>query len=559
MKVSQIPYKRYTLEEYTEAFGKIREALRSASSVVDMLSINREMTEIDTEYSTAASLAYCRFTLNTKDEFYEGEMAYYNEIDPMVQNMSTEYGKALLNSPYRQELEKVMNPRIFKQYELANKAFDESIIPELQEENNLSTEYSKLMSEMQFEFMGESMPLSRLRGKLNDGDRSIRRAAAEAIGKGLSLHSKELDEIYDKLVHVRDRMAKKLGYKNYIDLGYCKMGRMDYDADMVSKFRDNIKRSIVPCVSKLKENIAKELKIDSFMFYDDTVYINGESPKPVLDKDGIFKAALEMYDSMDPEVGEFMHEMQDAEAFDVESRDGKFGGGYCTVFAKYKQPFILANFNGTSGDIEVMTHEFGHALASNFVFKYGDVNIGIGGMETAECHSMSMEFLSWKYMDKFFGDGTDNFKKCHLLGAISFIPYGAIVDEFQHIVYENPDMTPDERNKVYLSLEEKYRPYLSFEGIPYLDHGTRWQYQSHIFESPFYYIDYCLAQTVALNFLIESLKDHDDAFARYIAFAKSGGQKAFDQLISDAALPSPFAEGSLDTMASKVLEIAENI
>lgn len=559
MKVSQIPYERYTLEQFKESFSKIKENALNAKCADCMLETYKDFLAIIEEYATAACLSNCRFTLNTKDEFYSAEMAYYDEIDPIIQNMLNEYGKIMLQSPHRAELEKLINPRVFKMLEVISKAFDEKIIPELQEENNLITEYSKFMSEMQFEYNGETMPLSKLRGGLDDGDRNIRRATCEAIGLGLSKHADELDEIYDKLVKVRDRMAKKLGYENYIQLGYYKMSRIDYDADMIKKFRDNVFESIVPCVTKLKEEISRDLGIDTMMFYDDTVYINGETPRPVLDTDGIFKAAVEMYDGMHPEVGEFMRKMQENEAFDVESRDGKFGGGYCTAFPKYKQPFILANFNGSSGDVDVMTHEFGHALAANYVFEQGDPMLEIGGMETAECHSMSMEFFSWRYMDKFFGDSADAYRKRHLLNAISFIPYGVIVDEFQHVVYENPDMTPAERNKLYADLEKKYRPYLSFEGIPYLENGTRWQYQMHIYQSPFYYIDYCLAQTVALNFLFSARDDYDSAFANYLEFVKAGGQKAFDKLISDAGLPSPFTEGSLDEMATKVIELAESM
>ena len=560
MKVSQIPYERYTLEQYKEAFEGIKERALSAKCANCMLETYKDFLAIQAEYFTAACLSNCRFTLNTKDEYYSGEVAYYDEIDPIVQNMMNEYGKILLESPYRAELENgLINPRVFKMFEVVSKAFDEKIISELQEENNLITEYSKFMSEMEFEYNGEKMPLSKLRGGLDDGDRTVRESTCHAIGLGLQKNAAQLDEIYDKLVKVRDRMAKKLGYENYIPLGYYKMGRMDYDADMIAKFRDNVKESIVPCVAKLKEEISKTLGIDTMMFYDDTVYINGETPKPVIDKDGIFAAAIEMYDSMHPEVGAFMRAMQEAEAFDVESRDGKFGGGYCTVFSKYQQPFILANFNGSSGDVDVMTHEFGHALAAGFVFKYGDPMLEIGGMETAECHSMSMEFFSWKYMEKFFGDSADAYRKRHLLNAISFIPYGVIVDEFQHKVYENPNMTPAERNQLYLDLEEKYRPYLSWTGIPYLENGTRWQFQMHIYQTPFYYIDYCLAQTVALNFLLESVEDYDGAFERYLNFSKTGGQKAFDKLISDAGLPSPFTEGSLDTMAKKVMNLAENM
>lgn len=558
MKVSQIPYVRYTLEDLQSAYAKIKEMLQNAKCADDVLKAHDLMNEVSIEYGTAASLAHCRFTLNTKDEFYQGEVAYYDEIGPLAQQMMTEYAVTLLDSPYRAELETKINPRMFKQFEISRKSFDPAIIPELQEENNITTEYSKFMSEMVFEYNGEKMPLSRLRGGLEDDDREVRRTTAEAIGRGLAANAAELDDIYDRLVKIRDKMAKKLGYENFVELGYYRMGRLDYNAEMVKNFRENVKEALVPCVSKIKKDLANELGIDNFMYYDDAIYVNGKSPRPILDKDGIFAAAIEMYDSMNPEVGAFMRSMQENEAFDVESRDGKWGGGYCTTFPKYKQPFILANFNGSAGDIDVMTHEFGHALAGYYVFNGGDINVNYG-METAECHSMSMEFFSWKYMDKFFGDAAEAYKKSHLLSSLSFIPYGVIVDEYQHNVYENPDMTPAERKAMYLTLEEKYRPYLSFEGIPYLEEGTRWQYQMHIYESPFYYIDYCLAQTVAINFLLASIENYDEAFSKYLDFVKAGGTKAFGQLVVDASIPSPFTEGSLDTMAEKVLKVVESL
>ena len=558
MKVSQIPYVRYTLEDLQTSYTKIKAILENAKSADDVLEAHKIMTDVEIEYITAASLAHCRFTLNTKDEFYQGEVAYYDEIGPLAQQMMNEYAITLLDSPFRAELETKINPRMFKQFEISKKAFDPAIIPELQEENNITTEYSKFMSEMVFEYKGEKMPLSRLRGGLEDDDREVRRATAEAIGKGLEANADKLDEIYDRLVKIRDKMAKKLGYENFVELGYYRMGRLDYNAEMVKKFRINVKEALVPCVSKIKKNLATELGIENFMFYDDAIYVNGASPRPILDKDGIFAAAIEMYDSMNSEVGAFMRSMQENEAFDVESRDGKWGGGYCTSFPKYKQPFILANFNGSAGDIDVMTHEFGHALAGYYVYNGGDMNVNYG-METAECHSMSMEFFSWKYIDKFFGDAAQKYKKSHLLSSLSFIPYGVIVDEYQHNVYENPDMTPAERKAMYLTLEEKYRPYLSFEGIPYLEQGTRWQYQMHIYKSPFYYIDYCLAQTVAINFLLSSIEDYDGAFERYLNFTKAGGSKAFGQLVEEASIPSPFTEGALDTMAQKVIKVVETL
>ena len=551
MKVSEIPYQRYTLEEGRALFARIRTLLDTAGSAEDVLAARDLFLELLEEYSTAASLAHCRFTLDTRDEFYVGEVAYYDEVGPHFQQMITDYATAMLASPYREAVEAKLGSRIFKSYEIAQKTFSPLILEDLQRENALTTEYSKFMSELTFDFRGERMPLSVLRGKLEDGDRAVRRDAAVAIGEGLSPHAERLDGIYDSLVRIRDKMAKTLGYESFVELGYYRMGRMDYDAAMVRTFRENVKRDLVPQVVCLKEKIAADLGISDFRYYDDAVTEAGEAVRPKLSAEGIFAAAREMYRDMDPTVGNFMDSMLEAEAFDVLSREGKWGGGYCTSFPKYKQPFILANFNGSSGDIDVITHEFGHALAAHFVYYGGDIELDVGGMETAECHSMSMEFLSWKYMDKFFGADAQKYRRKHLLDALSFIPYGVIVDEFQEKVYESPEMTPAARKALYLSLEEKYRPYLSYEGIPYLSEGTRWQYQMHIFESPFYYIDYCLAQTVAIGFLLASQKDYGGALEAYLAFVRAGGTRPFPTLVAEAGLRSPFEEGGLALLAQE--------
>ena len=559
MKVSEIPYVRYTIEEAKEAFARFEAAMKAAQSAEEVVAARGIMLEVLCEYVTAASLANCRFTLDTRDPFYQAEMAYYDEVGPLFSDLQVQYADLMLRSPYRKELETLMNPKLFREYECAKKAFSPAIIEESQEENNLSTEYSKFMSEMAFEFEGETMPLSMLRGRLEDSDRETRRRAAVAIGEGLKKNADKLDEFYDKLVKIRDKQAKKMGYQNFVELGYYRMNRTDYTAEQVATFRENVRRSLVPCVSRVKEQVAKDLGLEQVMFYDDQIYAPGETPKPVVDAQEIFRRAQAMYDDMHETTGAFMRRMIEAEAFDYQSRDGKWGGGYCTSFPKYDQPFILANFNGGSGDFDVTTHEFGHALASSFISQYGDWELNVGSMETAECHSMSMEFFAWKYTDKFFGEMANAYRKKHLLDALSFIPYGVIVDEFQHIMYENPDMTPAQRKEVYRKLEATYRPYMSYEGLPYLEEGTRWQYQMHIYESPFYYIDYCLAQTVAIHFLIKSQENYEEALNTYLNFVKQGGTKRFSELVREAGIPSPFEDGALETMSQKALEIIEKL
>lgn len=559
MKVADIPYQRYTIEEGKAAFAQFEAAMKTAKNADDILAARKSFRDAMALYQTAASLSYCRFTLNTKDEFYQGEMDYYDNVGPLFSELATKYASLMLDCPCRKELEGRINPRLFQMWEIARKAFDPAIIEDSQEENATVTEYAKMMSEMVFTYEGEEMPLSVLRGKLEDADRTVREKAAVAIGKGLEANADALDEIYDRLVKIRTRMARKLGHETFTRLGYYRMGRLDYDADMVAAFRENVKKSIVPVVSEVKKKIASDLGIEKTMFYDDAIYMSGASIVPVLDADGMFREAQAMYNEMNPRIGAFMAEMLAAEAFDVEARDGKWGGGYCTVFEKHEQPFILANFNGTTGDVDVLTHEFGHAFAMKKVFDREDTELGIGGSETAECHSMSMEFLSWPYMDKFFGKDALRYRKKHLLDALTFIPYGVMVDEFQHEVYENPDITPADRKNIWLKLEEKYRPYLSYGTLPYLSLGTRWQYQMHVYESPFYYIDYCLAQTVAIGFLCASRKDYPDALDRYIGFCAAGGEKSFGALVADAGLADPFTDGALDSMAKEVMKVISEL
>ena len=338
------------------------------------------------------------------------------------------------------------------------------------------------------------------------------------------------------------------------------MGRTGYTREMVEAFRANVKGSLVPVVSALKERIKGEMGLDTFRFSDNDVYTKEGNPPFTLTIPEAFSEASGMYHEMDGEIGAFFDSMTEAGALDVESRHNKAGGGYCTFIGDYHQPFIFANFNGTTADADVLTHEFGHAYASHCIDVGGvDYDIDVGGMETAECHSMSMEFLCWPYMRRFFGEREQGYRYKHLADALSFIPYGCIVDEFQHLVYEHPDWTPAERDKAYLELEKAYRPYLTYEGIPYLEEGTRWQYQAHIFESPFYYIDYCLAQTVAFGFLVLSQKDHDEALRRYKQFVSAGGTIAFRSLVERAGLADPFGEGTLQSLAEEVSRILQAV
>lgn len=561
-KVSELDYRRVTLEQVEREATACTQQIRQAKTADEVLAARERYVALVEDYHTAAALSYMRYSINTVDEFYLAEKDYYDEIGPKVQNLLLDYAKAMLETPFRQELEQsgAILGLVFQAFELEQKAMSPAIVEDMIEENKLTSQYSQLMAGMEFPFRGEMLPRPLLMKHAKSEDRAQRQEAYESLGRTLQQHGEKLDGIFDKLVKVRDRMAKTMGYKNFVEMGDYRMGRLGYGRADILTFRDNVKTDIVPLVSKLRLENAKRLGLDELKLYDYDIIIPGGDPEPLGGKEEIFAAAKDMYHDMGADTARFFDFMLETEAFDVEARKNKWGGGYCTQFPNYKQPFILANFNGTSGDVDVVTHEAGHAFAA---FMTADnrfsAELDVGGMETAETHSMSMEFFAWPYMEKFFGAGAKKYEFMHLMDALSFLPYGTIVDEFQRQVYETPEMTPEERKAVWRDLEAQFRPFVSAEGIPYLEEGTRWQYQMHIYETPFYYIDYCLAQTAALQFLLASQKDYDDAYARYVRLLSQGGEKTFADLLTEAGLRSPFEPGALRQVAQETEALLEKL
>ncbi|MBR5389800.1 MAG: M3 family oligoendopeptidase [Clostridia bacterium] len=553
MKVQDMPYEHIPLEEMQTELHAVIDGVKAAKSAEEILALRERFRKLMIRYSTASNLCYIRYSCNTADEYYVKEMDYFDEIGPAVGNLTTEYGNALLASPFRAELEKALSPVYFRYLEVAQKAMSPIIMEDMVEENKLVSEYSKLMAGIEYEFRGEKLSRAELAGYFKSDDRETRKEAYQVFGTVMNGYADKLDDIYDRMVKVRDRMAKKLGYENFVELGYYRMNRVCYGQKEIETFRKNILSSVAPAVARLRLRNAKDLGIDTYMFYDDGVTVPGGDPKPVGGKAEIFAAAKEMYHAMSRESADFIDLMLENDAFDVDARKNKWGGGYCTEIPAYKQPFILANFNGTASDVDVMTHEAGHAFNAYLIAdnKFA-LEIGCGGMETAETHSMSMEFFAWKYIEKFFGENAARYKFMHALDAFSFLPYGTMVDAFQHIVYQHPEMTPAQRNQAWKELETQFRPHIHTEGIPFIEDGRRWQYQMHIYESPFYYIDYCLAQTAAFGFLLASLEDYDGAFARYIRLMKQGGEQYYDKLLEEARIPSPFQNGALQALSDRL-------
>lgn len=547
VKFKDMPYARPDLEEVKKTLEALCDKLLSAKTFEEAEAAFLEKEALGKRVGTQGTLCSIRHSIDTRDAFYEKENDFWNAAWPELEEYQQAFGKALLTSAFRPQFEEKYGNLMFLNTEIAQKTFSPEIIPELQQENDLTNQYGKLIASAQIPFDGGVYTLSQMTPFTTSPDDELRLRAWKAVGTWYKEHQEELDRIYDELTALRDTMGKKLGYENYLPLGYYRMGRNCYTKDDVAKFRDAVVKYLVPIADKIYRAQAARLgKAYPLSFADAALKFRSGNPVPQGSAQDILNHGLKFYTELSPETAEFFKTMMDYELMDVLSTEGKEGGGYCTSLDDYKVPFIFANFNGTEGDVTVVTHEAGHAFAAYMNRDRVPAEYIWPGMESCEVHSMSMEFFAWPWSEGFFGPDTNKFYYTHLAEALTFIPYGTMVDHFQHIVYEHPEYSPKERHAAWKELLGIYMPWLKLDGeIPFYSEGEGWQRQSHIYSSPLYYIDYCLAQTVSLQFWAMIQKDPKNAWAHYMAYTKQGGSHTFTDLLKNADLRSPFDETCL--------------
>lgn len=547
MKFSEMPYERPDLEELKKQMAELVRELEGAGSFEEARDVFMKMETLERHIRTKHSIAKIRYDINTRDKFYEEEMNFWNSAMPQLQEYQQQWTKAMLESAFRKEFEMEFGNIMFLNAEISLKTFSPEIISELQRESSLNQEYTKLIASAQIPFEGKNYTISQMSPFKTDSDDARRLAAWKAEGQWYKDNQERLDNIYDELVALRDQMGRKLGFDGYTQLGYYRMERNCYDKKDVEKFRENVVKYLVPVASEVYRKQAERLSKEYPMsFADNALSFRSGNARPAGTPDDILMQGKKFYDELSPETSVFFRTMLDGELLDVLSTEGKAGGGYCTSIPDYGVPFIFANFNGTQHDVEVVTHEAGHAFAAWLNRERVPMENVWPSLEACEVHSMSMEFFAWPWAEGFFGKGTRKFLYTHLSDALTFIPYGTMVDHFQHVVYEKPQMTPVQRHGVWKELLGIYMPWMRLDGdIPFYSQGEGWQRQHHIYTRPFYYIDYCLAQTVALQFWAMIQKDSKDAWKHYMAYTKQGGSAVFTDLLKNAGLTSPFGESCL--------------
>ncbi|MFT4667107.1 MAG: M3 family oligoendopeptidase [Polaribacter sp.] len=552
MKFSNYDYQRPSIESLTTQFADLLGQFEAAPNAILQNKLLDEINDLRQSFFSMYNICYIRHTINTKDSFYEEENKFFDSANPDFGALVNKYYRTLLASPFREELEERRGSQLFVIAELSLKTFEPAILEDLKEENKLGSEYVKLKAAAKIEFEGKEYNLSGLIPLETGKDRDTREKASVAKWAYYQKHAEDFDELFDKMVKVRHEMAQKLGYKNYIELGYARMLRSDYNAEMVANYRQQILEHIVPLTQELYKRQQKRLGLDTLFHHDEGFRFPSGNPIPKGSPDWIVENASTMYKELSGETDEFFKFMVDNELMDLVNREGKATGGYCTFVSEHEAPYIFSNFNGTSGDIDVLTHEAGHAFQVYSSRKLGLKEYNWPTYEACEIHSMSMEFFTWPWMELFFKEDTMKYKFSHLTAALKFLPYGVAVDEFQHYVYENPEVSPVERNQKWKEIEKKYLPHRDYNGNSFLEEGRFWQRQNHIFTMPFYYIDYTLAQVCAFQFWKRDQEDHKEAWSSYVNLCKAGGSKPFLELVKLAGLKSPFEEGCVADVVAPI-------
>ncbi|MFT7463775.1 MAG: M3 family oligoendopeptidase [Pseudohongiellaceae bacterium] len=538
-----------------ELLGALAAATDEATGVEQCVALILGWDATRREFETWSNLVDLRFNQDTTDATAIANRQLSDELGPQWIELEVAVKQALREHPLHAQLKAALGEQVFSLWEVDVLAFDPAIKDGLVQESKLEGEYTSLLASAKLRFQDEDLNLSTLVKYRVHSDRQTRHGAEQVHWQWFAENGDQLDRIYDDMVALRTKMARQLGYDSFIELAYKRMFRIDYNRDDVDRFRAQVREHVVPLATRLAKEKAETLGLDELMAWDEPVCDLQGNPVPQGDHDWMMARAKEMFDEMGSGLGEFFRLMASGGFLDLRSREGKAGGGFCTNFPNHGMPFVYANFNGTKGDVEVFTHEVGHAFQNYSSSDQKIVDTIWPTMESCEVHSMSLEFLTWPHMEKFFGDDAERFRQVHLAQSLTFLPYGTAVDHFQHEVYSRPEATPAERHEMWREMERIYLPWRQWGDMDYAAKGGRWQAQQHIYGSPFYYIDYVLAQTCALQFLRRSRADEAEAMSAYVALCRRGGEAPFQELVRSAGLVSPFDEGCLAAVVDEAQKL----
>ena len=542
MKFSEIRYTRPDPEKTIAEFGSLRDSFLNAKSYQEARAVFLEKEEKDRFVNTMDLVAMIRHRMDDEDAFYDGEDKFWWDFEPKIDEYNKAWAEAMLESPFRGDFAAEFGEMMFINAEFDRRSVSKEIIADMQRENELITEYGELMDSIgEIPFEGGTVSTDEIDKIKEDVDGERRSAAYKAEGTAWRKVAPRLDEVYGELIRLRNGMARKLGFDGGIERAYCKLKRT-FTKEDVERFRESVVKYVVPVADAIKREQAKRIGGSYPVPYSDNefFYRNG-NPHPAGDDSYIVKEGQKLFDSLSPEAGEFYRHMVDDEMMFVHA-----DGGEDIYLPLVGSPFLMADLDGSGDSVRSFMHEAGHTFAywmnrervpSDYIQPSEDIT---------ELHSMCMELISLLHAEGFFGEDARKYTYALIAESIAFITYGTMVDHFQHIVFEHPEMTQAERCAEWNRLEGIYEPWIRFDDeIPYYGEGMLWQQQSHIYCNPFMYIDYVLAGVVALEVWAIMQNDPQEAWERYMALVRQGGSRPFIEILKNAGLHSPFDEECL--------------
>ena len=563
MKFTDYKYERPDINRFKEEIEMILEKLMNENNENRFLKYFLEANKIFDNIETMFTLSKIRNSLDVSDKFYNDEIVFRNENKPILDLYRAKYYRIIMSSKHKELLIKNYGEHIIEIARISKSTMSENILKESEEENKLISSYGKLLSTGKVNYEGNDLRFSELGVYFTSPDRKIRKKAFKAFDNFFENKKNEFDYIYDSIIKLRNDMAIKLGYSNFVSLAYDRLKRYSYNQGDIKKHRELIKIYIVPLANTIIEEQKKELGFEKLYYYDENVMFLDSEAKLIVNEKNIINAAKEMYEEMSSETKEFFDYMEKSKNMDLESRDNKKWGAFCAFIPDFKTPFVYGNFENTAEDVDLLTHEMGHGFQMYRSRNFDLPEYRFPTLDSCEVHSMSMEFLSYPFMDKFFGEDANKFKFSHLTQYIKFIPYCALIDDFQHFIYENPECTMDERNEYYKKIEKEYMPYRNYDDLTYFNSGRFYQKQGHLITDPMYYIDYSLALNVALQLFSELEENKETTVNKYIKLCDIGGSKSFIELVKEAGLISPFDENSFKAInkeiQNKLIELKKEI
>ena len=530
---------------------------RNLDSIEALRQWLKDKSELEAVLEEDMAWRYIRMSIDTANETFQKAYTFFvTEIQPKLAPIDDALNKKFITCPFHAELAEE------EAFAIHIRSVKSQL--ELYREENISIqaflaektqEFGAISGAQSIEHNGESITMQKAGLLLKEQDESLRKTVFEKMAERRAADMNDLDDLFDVLIKKRTELAKNAGFKNYRDFKFKEMGRFDYTKESCFEFHHSVEKHIVPLVKKIQKERLSKMNKDQFRPWDTAVNAEGKAPlKPFETGQEMLDGTIAVFEKINPEFSGFLKKMEEIKHFDLESKPGKAPGGYNYPLYETGAPFIFMNAVGSQGDLSTMIHEGGHAIHSFLTHELELTAFKSFPSEIAELASMSMELLTMQYWDEFYheSDNLNRAKKEQLQGTITILPWIAQIDAFQHWIYENYDHTASERTAYWMELNKRFGTGLvdwtGYEGTL----ASSWQRQMHLFEVPFYYIEYGIAQLGAIGVWKNSKTDFKKAVDNYRAALRLGYTQSMPKVYAKAGIDFNFSGDHICMLADFV-------